>query len=107
MSQVNLYGMVLYLFLALAGGFLGGLFSRYVYQLAAADLGRHFATLFAAIFYVAPMWALYSLFSDDDLDVFYLLLIVSFIYGVYFYKRFKNIPKPTERKHYFPPDEDD
>jgi hypothetical protein len=106
MSHVNLYGMLLYLFLALVGGFLGGLFSRYVYQLAAIDLGKHIATLFSALFYVAPMWAVYSLFNDDDLDVFYILLIVSFIYGVYFYRRFKNIPESAE-KHYFPPDDED
>lgn len=105
MSQVNTIGMILYLLLAVFGGFLTGLFSRYVYQAASKDFGPTVAALCSLVFYVAPLWALVSLFREDDLDVFYLLLIASFAYGVYYFNRFGQDDDSADR-HYAPPDED-
>jgi hypothetical protein len=105
MENVNTIGMIMYLLLALFGGFLTGLFSRYIYQAAYKDFGRLIAVICSIVFYVAPGWALISLFKEDDLDVFYLLLIASFIYGVFFFNRFADEDTPHEH-HYAPPDDD-
>jgi len=82
MSQTSIIGMILYLLLAIFGGFLTGLFSRYIYQAAEAEFGKWLGQLCSVVFYVVPVWAFLSLFKDDDLDVFYLLLIFSFVAGV-------------------------
>jgi hypothetical protein len=82
MAQTSIIGMILYLLLAIFGGFLTGLFSRYVYQAAESEFGKWLAQLCSVVFYVAPVWAFFSLFKDDDLDVFYILLILSFVAGV-------------------------
>ena len=106
MQNVNTIGMILYLLLALFGGFLTGLFSRYIYQAANKDFGRIAAMISSIVFYVVPVWALISLFKSDDLDVFYLILIASFAYGVFCFNRFAAEDDPIEH-HYAPPDDDD
>jgi sugar phosphate permease len=104
MTQVNEIGMLLYLILSIVGGFLTGYFSRYVYQLSEGELPKLFTLLFTAVFYIAPCWAILSLFKDDDLDVFYLLLIVSFCIGLFLYKPHV-IPK-SKPPPYQPEDDD-
>lgn len=107
MSDVSHIGMVLYLLLAVLGGFLTGLFSRYSYDSLKTELGRTIAAAICGVFYVAPVWAFFSLFKQDDLDIFYLLLIISFVYGCYHYSRFSRpTGKTTQRESYWP-DEDD
>lgn len=105
MSQVNTIGMLMYLILAIFGGFLTGLFSRYAYQGASKEFGKLVAILFCTVFYIAPGWALLSLFKQDDLDVFYLLLLISFAFGVYFFGRIGGEQSDDER-YYLPDDED-
>lgn len=105
MSQVNTIVMIMYLVLAVFGGFLTGLFSRYAYCGAVKEFGKLLAMLFSVVFYIAPVWAALSLFKDDDLDVFYLLLIVSFAAGVYSYRRIGG--SQSEDEHYYLPDDDD
>jgi uncharacterized membrane protein len=105
MSQVNTMGMIMYLVLAIFGGFLTGLFSRYAYQGAVKEFGRLIACVFSIVFYIAPLWAVLSLFKDDDLDVFYLLLLISFAFGVFYYGRIGGEQSDDERYHL--PDEDD
>lgn len=105
MSQVNTVGMVMYLILAIFGGFLTGLFSRYAFQGAVKEFGKLIACVFSIVFYIAPGWALLSLFKDDDLDVFYLLLLVSFAFGVFYYGRIGGEQSDDDRYHL--PDEDD
>lgn len=102
MSQVNTIGMIMYLMLALFGGFLTGLFSRYAYQAALKDLGKWLAMLCSVVFYVAPVWALFSLFKADDLDVFYILLLISFGIGVLAFDKIGG--EDSEDRHYSPPD---
>lgn len=102
MSQVNTIGMILYLLLAIFGGFLTGLFSRYAYQAAVNDFGKWLAIVCSVVFYVAPIWALFSLFKDDDLDVFYLLLIGSFAIGVVVFGKIGG--EQSDDSHYSPPD---
>ncbi len=106
MQYVNTIGMLLYLLLALFGGFLTGLFSRYIYQAASKDFGRLAGMIGSIVFYVVPVWAFFSLFKSDDLDVFYLILIASFAFGVYYFDRFAADDSPREH-HYAPPDDDD
>lgn len=105
MTQVTVVGMIMYLILAIFGGFLTGLFSRYAYQGAVKEFGRLVAILFGVVFYVAPAWALLSLFKQDDLDVFYILLIISFAAGVFFFSRIGGEMSDDEK--YRLPDEDD
>jgi hypothetical protein len=105
MSNVSIIGMVLYLILAVFGGFLTGLFSRYIYQGAVRDLGKFVAVLLSTVFYIAPVWALFSLFKDDDLDVFYILLLISFAYGVFYFKRIGGEPS-ADRQYHLPDDND-
>lgn len=105
MSNVNTIGMIMYLILAIFGGFLTGLFSRYAYQGARKEFGRVVAVIFSIVFYIAPGWALLSLFKDDDLDVFYLLLLLSFAFGVFFFSRIGGEQSDDER--YYLPDDDD
>lgn len=102
MSHVNTIGMIMYLVLAIFGGFLTGLFSRYAYQAAVEDLGKWLAILCSVVFYVAPIWAFFGLFKTDDLDVFYLLLIVSFVVGVFVFNRIGG--ERSDDTHYSPPD---
>lgn len=105
MSNVSMLGMVLYLILAIFGGFLTGLFSRYAYRGAYQEFGKAIAVLFSVVFYVAPAWAVLSLFKDDDLDVFYLLLVASFAFGVFYFRRIGG--EQSSDRHYHLPDEDD
>lgn len=105
MSQVSTIGMTLYLLLAIFGGFLTGLFSRYAYQGAVKEFGRVVACVFSIVFYIAPGWALLSLFKQDDLEVFYLLLLFSFAFGVFYYGRIGGEQSDDQRYHL--PDEDD
>ncbi|MCX4191439.1 hypothetical protein [Methylophaga sp. OBS1] len=105
MSNVSIIGMVLYLILALFGGFLTGLFSRYAYRGAYNEFGRPLAVIFSIVFYIAPAWAVLSLFKDDDLDIFYLLLVVSFAFGVFYFNRIGG--EESEDRHYHLPDEDE
>lgn len=105
MSNVSMIGMILYLILAIFGGFLTGLFSRYAYRGAVEEFGRVIAAVFSIIFYIAPAWALLSLFKDDDLDVFYLLLLASFAFGVFYFKRIGG--EQSDDRHYHLPDEDE
>ncbi|MCX4186959.1 hypothetical protein [Methylophaga sp. OBS4] len=102
MANVNTIGMILYLLLAIFGGFLSGLFSRYAYQAAVKDFGKLIALLCSVVFYVPPVWAFFSLFKADDLDVFYLLLIASFIGGIYYYRRIAG--EQDDDQNYYPPD---
>jgi len=102
MSHVNTIGMILYLLLAIFGGFLTGLFSRYAYQAAVNDLGKWLAMLCSVVFYVAPVWALFGLLKDDDLDVFYLLLIISFVAGIFIFDKIGG--EQSDDTHYSPPD---
>ncbi|WP_043888406.1 hypothetical protein [Methylophaga thiooxydans] len=102
MSQVNTIGMILYLLLAIFGGFLTGLFSRYAYQAAFNDFGKAIAVVCSIVFYVAPVWALFSLFKSDDLDVFYLLLMASFAAGVLVFNKIGG--EQSDDSHYSPPD---
>lgn len=105
MSHVSIIGMILYLILAVFGGFLTGLFSRYTYCGAVKEFGKVLAMIFSVVFYIAPVWAVVSLFKDDDLDIFYLLLLLSFAAGVYSYKRIGGSQSDDER--YYLPDDDD
>lgn len=105
MSNVSMIGMILYLILALFGGFLTGLFSRYAYRGACKEFGKAIAVILSIVFYIAPAWALVSLFKDDDLDVFYLLLLASFAFGVFYFKRIGG--EESKDRHYHLPDEDD
>jgi len=102
MSQVNIIGMIMYLLLAILGGFLTGLFSRYAYQAAVANLGKWPAMLYSVVFYVAPIWAFFGLFKADDLDVFYILLIASFIDGVFVFNKIGD--EDSGDSYYSPPD---
>lgn len=95
----------MYLILAIFGGFLTGLFSRYAYQGAAREFGRLLAVLISIVFYIAPGWALLSLFKDDDLDVFYILLLLSFTAGVFFFSRIGG--EQSDDHQYRLPDDDD
>jgi hypothetical protein len=105
MSQVNTIGMIMYLVLAIFGGFLTGLFSRYAYQGAVREFGRLVAVVISIVFYVAPGWAIVSLFKEDDLDVFYWLLLLSFAFGVYFFSRIGG-PQTGDHHYRLPDDED-
>lgn len=105
MSHVNTMGMIMYLMLAVFGGFLTGLFSRYAYCGIVNELGKLMALIFSVVFYIAPIWAVLSLFKDDDLDIFYLLLLISFAVGVYSYERIGGSQSADE--HYSLPDDDD
>lgn len=105
MSQVNTIGMILYLLLAICGGFLTGLFSRYAYQGAVKEFGRLIAFVLTLVFYIAPGWAIFSLFKDDDLDVFYLLLLASFFLGVFYFGRIGG-EQSDDRRYYLPDDDD-
>lgn len=87
MSNASFIGMMLYLLLAIVGGFLSGLFSVYIYRSAKRDLPNWAAVLSSIVFYVAPIWAMFSLLKEDDLDIFYLLLIVAFVAGIIFYTK--------------------
>jgi hypothetical protein len=87
MQFVSTQGMLFYLMLAIAGGFLTGLFSRFTYQMLVGTLGKLVASLLTVVFYIAPAWAVLSLFKEDDLDIFYILLIVSFLAGVKMYRQ--------------------
>ncbi|WP_438971006.1 hypothetical protein [Methylophaga sp.] len=102
MAQVNTIGMILFLLLAIFGGFLTGLFSRYAYQAAVRDFGKWVAIMCSVVFYVAPVWAFLSLFKADDLDIFYGLLIISFIVGIVYFKRVGG--ELSDDSHYSPPD---
>lgn len=104
MSQVNIIGMIMYLVLAVFGGFLTGLFSRYAYYGAVKEFGKLMAAVFSVVFYIAPVWALLSLFKDDDLDIFYVLLLLSFAAGVYSFKRIGG--GQSDDTHYYLPDDD-
>src|SRR6056297_2324748 len=105
MSQVNTTGMILYLVLAIFGGFLTGLFSRYAYQGAKQEFGSLIAVILTVVFYIAPGWAIFSLFKDDDLDVFYLLLLASFAFGVFYFGHIGG--EQSNDQHYYLPDDDD
>lgn len=105
MSNVNTIGMLMYLILAIVGGFLTGLFSRYAYQGARRDFSRIIAVLLSVVFYVAPSWAVVSLFKDDDLDVFYILLLLSFAVGVFVFGRISG-PDSEDEPYYLPDDDD-
>ena len=97
--------MILYLILAIFGGFLTGLFSRYVYQGARRDFGKIMAIIFRIVFYIAPGWAAVSLFKDDDLDVFYVLLLLSFAAGVFMFGRISG-DESGDHPYYLPDDDD-
>jgi hypothetical protein len=97
--------MIMYLMLAVFGGFLTGLFSRYIYFGVVNEFGKKLAWVFSVVFYIAPIWAVLSLFKDDDLDVFYVLLLLSFAAGIYSYKRIGG--SQSEDEHYYLPDDDD
>jgi hypothetical protein len=97
--------MIMYLMLAVFGGFLTGLFSRYIYFGVVNEFGKKLAWVFSVVFYIAPIWAVLCLFKDDDLDVFYVLLLLSFAAGIYSYKRIGG--SQSEDEHYYLPDDDD
>jgi uncharacterized membrane protein len=103
--MVSSIGMLLYFILAIVGGFMTGLFSRYSYQLARQSFGASIALLLSGVFYVAPGWAIFSLFKDDDLDVFYILLIVSFMAGIYTHKKLF-LSEPSREQSYSPDDDE-
>ena len=104
MSHVSSIGMMLYLILAILGGFLTGLFSRYAYVGMLHEFGRGVAILMNVVFYIAPGWALLSFWKEDDLDVFYGLLLVSFAAGIIYYHKHGG---ETEGRVSRMPDEDD
>ena len=101
MSHVNTIGMVLYLCLAIFGGFLSGLFSRYVYLAARRDLPMWTAVLSSVVFYIPVFWAIISLFKQDDLDVFYILLLISFALGVRHHRKMSTANEKDERDYPF------
>lgn len=101
MSHVNTIGMILYLCLAVFGGFLSGLFSHYVYLAARRDLPVWASLLFSVVFYVPPVWAIFSLFKDDDLDIFYILLVICFALGVRHHKKIAGQKQADEREYPF------
>ena len=101
MSHVNTIGMVLYLCLAIFGGFLSGLFSRYVYLAARRDLPMWAAVLSSVVFYIPVFWAIISLFKQDDLDVFYILLLISFALGVRHHRKMSTVNDKDERDYPF------
>lgn len=101
MSHVNTIGMVLYLFLAIFGGFLSGLFSRYVYLAARRDLPMWAAVLSSVVFYIPVFCAIISLFKQDDLDVFYILLLISFALGVRHHRKMSTANDKDERDYPF------
>lgn len=105
MSHVSFIGMIMYLTLAVFGGFLTGLFSRYIYCGVVKEFGKLLAIVFSVVFYIAPGWAFVSLFKDDDLDIFYILLLLSFAAGIYSYKLIGGSQSDDEQ--YFLPDDDD
>ena len=104
MARVSMVGTILYLLLAIVGGFLTGVFSRYMYQVARTEFNRIIAVLCALLFYVAPVWALLSLFKEDDLDLFYLLLVLSFTVGAIWFHR--QAGEGAELPPPFPPDDE-
>ncbi len=101
MSHVNTIGMLLYLCLAIFGGFLSGLFSRYIYLAARKDLPNWAALLLSVVFYVPVVWAIVSLFKQDDLDIFYILLIISFALGIRHHKKMNTGNEKEERDYPF------
>ena len=101
MSHVNTIGMVLYLCLAIFGGFLSGLFSRYVYLAARRDLPMWAAVLSSVVFYIPVFCAIISLFKQDDLDVFYILLLISFALGVRHHRKMSTANEKDERDYPF------
>jgi MFS family permease len=108
MSNVSVIGMALYLLLSVAGGLLTGVFAAMMYHAVKDELGKLWSMAINSVFFIAPAWALFSLSNDDDLQVFYLLLIVFFGLGLLVGNKHKaNSPSvPSKQRSLMPDDED-
>lgn len=82
MDKFSATGVLLLLILAIVGGYMTGLFAGYIFDLIKYRLGRVLAALLNLLFYVVPVWALFSAFSRDGLLFFYLLLLMFYFLGL-------------------------
>jgi hypothetical protein len=108
MSNVSVIGMALYLLLCVAGGLLTGVFAAMMYRALRQELGKLWSIAVNSVFFIAPVWALFSLGNDDDLQVFYLLLIVFFVLGLYLGNIHRVVPATMQNsQRSLMPDDDD
>ena len=59
------------------------------------------AVLSSVVFYIPVFWAIISLFKQDDLDVFYILLLISFALGVRHHRKMSTANDKDERDYPF------
>lgn len=101
MDKFSTTGVLLLLILAIIGGYMTGAFAGYIFDLITYRLGRVLAALLNLLFYIVPIWALFSIFSRDGLLLFYLLLLIFYFLGFRDSMFSANNPDKDER-HYEP-----
>lgn len=82
MIKLSATGIVLMLILAIVGGYITGMFAGYLYDLARQRFNRFWSVALNAVFYVVPVWAVFSMVKDDGLIWFYVLLILFYYLGL-------------------------
>lgn len=82
MIKLTATGIFLMLILATVGGFMTGMFAGYLYDLARQRFNRFWSVALNGVFYVVPVWAVFSVAKDDGLIWFYLLLILFYYLGL-------------------------
>ncbi|MCB2427501.1 hypothetical protein [Methylophaga pinxianii] len=83
MDKFSTIGVILLLILAIVGGYMTGLFTGYLYDLGKRRLGKALTILLNLVFYIVPVWALFSIVSEDGLLFFYLILLVFYLLGIH------------------------
>ena len=105
MENVSPIGIVLYMILSIVGGGLTGLFAGYMYFVIRKEFGILVTILINIVFYIVPIWAAIRLFDTEAPVIFYLCLLFSYFYGVWYSRRLCiSDPRPDPR--YSPPDDD-
>jgi NhaP-type Na+/H+ or K+/H+ antiporter len=82
MIKLSATGIILMLILAIVGGYMTGMFAGYLYDMARHRFNRFWSVALNGVFYVVPVWALFSVGKDDGLIWFYLLLLLFYYLGL-------------------------
>ena len=84
MAEFSITGWVLLIILAVIGGGMTGLFAGYMYQLGKNRFGHALAFSLNIVFWVVALWALFGLGREDNLFLFYCLLLLFYALGMLF-----------------------
>ncbi|MDT8311402.1 MAG: hypothetical protein RQ732_08170 [Methylophaga sp.] len=82
MIKLSGTGIFLMLVLAIAGGYMTGMFAGYLFDLARQRFNRFWSIALNGVLYVVPVWAILSVAKNDGLVWFYLLLIFFYYLGL-------------------------